>query len=117
MRPRLSFVLPALLIAAAGAGACSGADEISEYPCPQGGTALTYDNFGKSFFDLHCVYCHGGANGYSSRAFTTLDSIRQQSDRIFVNAAAGNTAMPPGPDDPSELERDQLAEWLACGAP
>lgn len=97
--------------------ACGGADEIGDHPCPPGGTKLTYDNFGKAFFEGWCVRCHGGANGYSSRAFTSVDTIRSQRDRIYANAAAGNTAMPPGPDDPSDADRDKLAEWLACGAP
>jgi mono/diheme cytochrome c family protein len=108
----------ALLCAlSATGGGCSGADEISEATCPPGGTSLTYQNFGKPFFDGYCVRCHGGANAYSSRSFTTVESIRSQSDRIYANAAAGNTSMPPGPDDPTEAERDQLAEWLVCGAP
>ena len=36
--------------------------------------------------------------------------------RIFANAAADNASMPPGPDGPSRKERDDLADWLACGA-
>jgi hypothetical protein len=114
---RFTLASSALLLAAAAAPACSGADVLSDYSCPPEGTALTYESFGKPFFDGYCVYCHGGANSYSSRSFTTVESIRSQSDRVFANAAAGNTSMPPGPDDPSEAERDQLAEWLACGAP
>lgn len=97
--------------------ACSGADELADVSCPPGGTTLSYENFGEPFFTAYCVRCHGGANGYSSRSFTTVASIRAQKERIFANAAAGNTAMPPGPDDPSEQERDNLAEWLSCGAP
>jgi len=112
-----STLTGAVLLGAAALLGCSGADTMSDYPCPTGGTKLTYDNFGKSFFDRHCVYCHGGPDGYSSRAFTTVDTIRSQRERIFANAAAGNTSMPPGPDDPPEPERAELAEWLACGAP
>jgi hypothetical protein len=107
------LVVTAALLAAA----CSGADEIGDHPCPPEGTPLTYENFGKPFFDRYCVHCHGGANAYSSRAFTTVEAIRSQRDRIFVNAAADNTSMPPGPEDPPAAEREQLAEWLACGAP
>lgn len=47
----------------------------------------------------------------------TVEAIRGQADRIFINAAADNTFMPPGPDGPSPAEREQLADWLACGAP
>jgi mono/diheme cytochrome c family protein len=92
-------------------------DTLEDHPCPPAGTRLTYATFGQGFFSAHCVSCHGGPNGYSSRAFTTAESIRADRQRIFANAAAGNTAMPPGPDGPSRAERLDLAEWLACGAP
>lgn len=94
-----------------------GAETLDERPCPPGGTTLTYENFGRDFFDRQCVSCHGGANAYSSRSFTTVESIRTSRERIFVNSAGGNVTMPPGPDDPPLEEREKLAEWLACGAP
>lgn len=106
-----------IMLTFAAIAACSGADTIDRHPCPPGGTSLTYDNFGKQFMNDYCVSCHGGPNGYSSRAFTTVESIRVSRDRIFVNAAADNTFMPPGPDDPPKSERDKLADWLSCGAP
>jgi len=104
-----------LLLAAVLVG-CN-AETLDDHPCPPGGTTLTYENFGRQFFDLNCVYCHGGANAYSSRSFTTVESIRASRDRIYVNAAGDNTTMPPGPYDPPLEERNKLAEWLACGAP
>jgi mono/diheme cytochrome c family protein len=97
-------------------GACAG-EPIGDDPCPPGGTTLTYEDFGEEFFAEWCVRCHGGPNGYSSRSFTTLADIQAESARIFINAAAGNAFMPPGPDGPSREERDELATWLACGAP
>jgi hypothetical protein len=97
--------------------ACSGATTMDEMPCPPTGTTYTYESFGKAFFATHCVGCHGGPNGYSSRAFGSLESIRSSRDRIFVNAAADNASMPPGPDGPTRAEREALAEWLRCGAP
>jgi hypothetical protein len=109
MKPRLAVLL--LLLAG-----CSGTP-IDQHACPPGGTTLTYDNFGKGFFDAYCVRCHGGPNGYSSRAYTTLDAIRANKDRMFVNAAADNRSMPPGPDGPPDSARAELADWLACGAP
>jgi hypothetical protein len=43
------------------------------------------------------------------------------SEHIDEQAAAGpdhvNTSMPPSGPRPSEAERRQLGEWLACGAP
>lgn len=111
--PRL---LCAATVAALAAAACAGTP-IQDHPCPQGGTTLTYENFGQAFFQDYCVRCHGGPNGYSSRSFTTLDAIRSNADRIFINAAGDNAFMPPGPDGPPQSARDQLADWLACGAP
>lgn len=105
-----------VVMIAAAAAACSWED-MSSYPCPQGGTTLTYDNFAKPFFDGYCVRCHGGPNGYSSRSFTDVDTIRAQAADIFRNAAEDNTSMPPGPDNPPQDERYKLAEWLSCGAP
>jgi len=101
---------------AAALAAC-GWEDMSDYPCPPGGTTLTYDNFGKQFFQNYCVTCHGGPNGYSSRAFTDIDTIRVQAAEIFKNAARDNTTMPPGPYDPPQAERYELGEWLSCGAP
>jgi hypothetical protein len=108
-------LVSAVTIAIASA-ACVGTP-IEDHACPPGGTTLTYENFGAGFFQEYCVRCHGGANGYSSRAFLSVDAIRAEKDRIFINAAGTNASMPPGPDGPTQTERDKLADWLACGAP
>ena len=103
--------------------ACADAPvPIDDYPCPPDGTALSYESFGRAFMSAHCDRCHSGIEGRRSGApasyrFDTLDDVRAHADRIFVRAATANTSMPPGPDDPSAEEREQLAEWLACGAP
>jgi len=50
----------------------------------------------------------------------SLAAIRAQSAAIDSQAAAGadavNTAMPDTDPKPTEAERRQLGEWLACGA-
>lgn len=114
-------MLRALLCAALLAG-CEMPMPIEDYPCPPGGTQLTYQTFGRAFLDANCNGCHSAEAGYrngapSSFRFDTLDDVHAHVDRIFVRAAASNTTMPPGPDDPTPESRDQLAEWLACGAP
>lgn len=98
---------------------CTNALRLKDEPCPDGGTPLTYDNFGAEFFATYCNRCHASAQhgAPSSFQFNTLDQIHQHVDRIFVRAAGPNTTMPPGSDDPPLDARDQLAEWLACGAP
>ncbi len=98
-------------------GGCGHFPTLDEHPCPPGGTTLTYDNFGLGFFSRHCSGCHGGVDGHSARSFTSVDLIRAQKERVFANATGPNPPMPPGPDDPSDLERKQLAEWLSCDAP
>jgi uncharacterized membrane protein len=101
-------------------GACAESPmEIDEMPCPPEGTTLTYDSFGQQFLGEHCNICHstskaGAPSGYK---FDTHDQVKKHAKRIFIRAAGPNVTMPPGPDDPPELSRDQLAEWLACGAP
>lgn len=96
--------------------------DIDSYPCPPQGTTLTYGNFGAPFMESYCQSCHGsqsidrrGAPG--EFIFDSVEQLQRHRARIFVRSAATNNSMPPGPDDPSEEERKQLAEWLACGAP
>ena len=96
--------------------------ELEDYDCPPEGTTLTYENFGKTFVDGYCQSCHASAakdrkGAPSNFIFDTYDQVVEDKHRIFARAAADNDSMPPGPDDPSDAEREQLAEWLACGAP
>jgi uncharacterized membrane protein len=109
-------------VATIAAFGCQTETTIDERACPPGGTALTYEGFGRGFMAARCQICHGqpsedrkGApGGYD---FGTVEDVRRWKDRIFARAAADNTTMPPGPDDPPASEREKLAEWLACGAP
>jgi hypothetical protein len=96
--------------------------DIEEYPCPPGGTDLTYSNFGGSFINAYCQSCHGSnaedrAGAPGEFIFDTPEQAARHKDRIFARSAADNDSMPPGPEDPSPEEREKLAEWLACGAP
>jgi uncharacterized membrane protein len=93
--------------------------EIDDMSCPTSGTTLTYQTFGQQFLADNCNTCHssskaGAPSGYK---FDTQEQVQKHAARIFIRAAGPNVTMPPGPDDPPELSRDQLAEWLACGAP
>jgi hypothetical protein len=114
--PGLLLALTALL-----AASCNVVT-LEDWPCPPGGTKLTYYNFGGAYFSSYCNSCHSAPDGQRNGApddenFSTLAGIRAHKDLIFVNAAASNDAMPPGPDAPPIAERNQLADWLACGAP
>jgi len=101
---------------------CKAETSIDDYPCPTGGTKLTYESFGSAFLADNCQSCHGRESGDRKGApsgfdFGTVEQVRAQKARIFARAAADNVTMPPGPDDPPADARQQLAEWLACGAP
>ncbi|MBA3391012.1 MAG: hypothetical protein H0T89_00120 [Deltaproteobacteria bacterium] len=107
------------IVAAMLAGCAEAPLELAEMPCPDTGTSLTYESFGRGFMTSYCDRCHSGAKSGapSSYRFDTHDDIRKHDTRIFIRAAGPNVTMPPGPYDPPDDERDQLAEWLACGAP
>jgi uncharacterized membrane protein len=94
--------------------------------CPTSST-LTYANFGQAFFAAYCQRCHGSTvtglarmGAPADHSFDTVDDIRRFTHHIDELAAAGpaavNTQMPPDAPTPTEAERRQLGEWLACGA-
>ena len=94
---------------------------LESFACPDGGTPLTWENFGASFLARRCQSCHasdavdrqGAPRDYT---FDTPAQVHRWRVRIFERAAAENDTMPPGPDDPPLRERMQLAQWLACSA-
>jgi hypothetical protein len=95
---------------------------LDEYPCPPGGTALTYENFGAPFMASYCNSCHSAPNGDRNGApddfvFDTQAEVIAHKDRIFARSADTNDSMPPGPDEIQPVFRVNLAIWLACGAP
>jgi uncharacterized membrane protein len=95
--------------------------------CPPAST-LTYENFADGFMESYCRRCHSesvtGADregAPSDHNFDDLVAIRGMADHIDEMAGSGpdstNEQMPPDGDAPTLEEREQLAEWLACGAP
>lgn len=94
--------------------------------CPDD-NALSYENFGRAFFEQYCLRCHSVSIGGSERLappgrdFDELMMIR--SDALYIDqfAAAGpkgeHVSMPPNGETPTLEERTELGEWLACGAP
>lgn len=92
--------------------------------CPETST-LTYDNFGKAFFESYCTGCHSSALAEGDRHdaplgfdFDTYAGIMQFAVDIDSIAAAGpnasNAKMPIDDPKPSLDERTKLGEWLAC---
>lgn len=95
--------------------------------CPSDNT-LTYESFGRDFFDSYCTRCHSSELSGDLRLdapvgydFDTLAGIRAHLEHIDMVSAAGpsatNTAMPETNPIPTLEERTQLGRWLACGAP
>ncbi len=100
------------------AAACGGGEkEEGIPPCPEGGTDLTYDNFGRDFFSNNCTSCHSPGSGEAEaqdKPFDSQAAIQAEAEEIYEQAVAG-TAMPPG-GGPSAEDRQKLGEWLSCGA-
>jgi hypothetical protein len=118
MATRARSMLAVMVVAASGCNLVT----IDEYPCPPGGTTLTYESFGQSFMAAYCNRCHSAPEGQRSGApadfvFDTLADVRAHKDRIFARAADTNDSMPTYPATVPGEQRVRLAEWLACGAP
>ena len=110
-------------------GCSCGGGEPTNAECTPDST-LTYDSFGKRFMEQYCTSCHsselhGGQARHAAPAdhnFDTLDGVMKDADHIDASTAFGpnarNTKMPPpGNRMPTQLEREQLGIWIACGMP
>lgn len=123
-----------MLVLLVAAGACGDPDGSESEGGPTGSvcpddSTLTYETFARDFMAQYCTRCHGSGVSGSARNgapsdhdFDTLEGLRATHvDHIDEGAAAGpervNTGMPPSGPRPSEAERRQLGEWLACGMP
>ena len=91
-------------------------------PCPTD-SVLTWENFGQPFIANWCTACHASAVPEDNRVgapatvnFDDLDGVREHAERIWARSGDDNNTMPPAGVPPA-LERAQLGEWLACGAP
>lgn len=95
--------------------------------CPPENT-LTYASFGGPFMKRYCLGCHSESVKDAARGgapddhnFDKLDDIRSLAEHIDQYAGSGpagtNEVMPTTDPKPSWHERQQLSQWLACGAP
>jgi len=89
---------------------------------------LRWDNFGADFMARYCTGCHSTqVSGGQRRGapddhnFDTQDGVQLDLDHVDAASASGpaahNTYMPPYGPMPTDFEREQLGQWLACGAP
>jgi hypothetical protein len=114
------------------AAACGGGDESlfgppTESVCPEDST-LSYESFGQPFMAAYCTRCHSSEltgedrmGAPSFHDFDTLFGIKAVSEHVDETAAFGpaaeNDSMPEDGAKPSDEERRQLGEWIACGMP
>jgi DNA-binding XRE family transcriptional regulator len=125
-----SLMLPVLM--AHGDGCSCGSEGVelgppTEATCPPT-SGLTYANFGQAFMENYCTDCHSSTLSGDARNgapafhdFDTVEGIRSVGDHVDQMAGSGpaatNTGMPIDDPKPSMVERQQLSEWIACGAP
>lgn len=114
-------------VSASGDAAIGDAGPGSGATCPASST-LDEGTFARGFFTTYCTRCHastvtgasrmGAPRGYD---WDDITIIRAHAREIDLLAAIGpshaNRTMPPNGLAPSDAERAQLGEWLACGAP
>lgn len=126
MKSRTLLVTLALASLATFGAACEGGEPTGA-TCPDGST-LTYASFGEQFMADYCVMCHSSTaedrhGAPKSANFDTIEEIRAKADDIDSAAGKGPSASNDWMPDsasvafPTATEREQLAEWLACGAP
>ena len=117
MRLRSVFVVGFVGMGAVAAAACGSSG--TGATCPPNST-LTYDNFGKAFFEANCNRCHAAATKGQTPLYDNVQGIRANKTQIDEQAASGpdstNTDMPDD-GDIATADRKKLGEWLACGAP
>jgi hypothetical protein len=81
---------------------------------------LTYNGFAKALIDTNCVGCHGPATAAMAEnvRLDTLASVKTNSEHIIEHAVElVEPAMPKGLPPLPEAQRQQLRQWLECGAP
>ncbi len=118
---KLTIILVAL--GALSLGACGEDDVGSDTESPSdGGVAggdagcsdLSYDTFGKAFFDSYCVSCHGPT---LAQQHVRLDSLSgfTSSKKKALSEVSSNGMPPRGATAPSSAERAMFREWVQCG--
>jgi uncharacterized membrane protein len=108
------FSIPFLCLAAA-LGACSGGGSTTG-SCTDGST-LTYASFGQAFMTSYCTSCHGAGRTEAGVVLTSQAAIQARASQIDSVAGKGRSMPQAGSPMPTNTERAQLSEWLACGAP
>jgi hypothetical protein len=119
MQMKRTLVLLASIVVVGLVVACGG-PKASGATCPPNST-LTYDSFGKDFFNANCNRCHSSTTKGQTPLYDTADEIRANKTNIDEQAASGpdstNDSMPQDGASVATADRVKLGQWLACGAP
>lgn len=128
---RFVFIWLVLIALLSSAGACGGGgdddddaagddDDNDDDNDDDAGTALTYENFAKGFFETYCLYCHvAPLDEDVPFVLDSYDAVLEQLDEIRLQAVELKSMPPdftPG-DFPTDSEREKLGEWIDAGAP
>jgi hypothetical protein len=117
---------PLFVLIVAGLAACGRPEPIpTGTVCPPGGTELTYENFAAPFMEAYCTRCHSselhGEDRHGAPLYHDFDTeigILEVGGHVDREAGAGpngiNRLMPYDGDQPTDAERYQLSEWIAC---
>jgi hypothetical protein len=103
------------LLTACGGGQSSLGDPTGS-TCPSDST-LSYDNFGKTFFDQNCNSCHSGSHHPDFTSQTEIQANATNIDRAAASGPNGTNTYMPQDGSVADADRTKLGEWLACGAP
>lgn len=83
---------------------------------------LTYAAFASAFMDTYCNDCHSSSLNPGQRRgapvgvdFDTYELIVERADRVLIRTSISQNMPPSNSPQPSNLEREQLAEWINCG--
>ena len=122
--------LPLLSALASGCEGAEPTEELAATEMPTGATCpednlLTYESFAVRFFEHYCLRCHssmvtgtdrqGAPNDHNFDSEIEILGVAEHIDeRVGAAGDIVNTIMPPSDPRPSEAERRQLAEYLAC---
>jgi hypothetical protein len=97
------------LLFAAGCGGAAAEPQTDAGPATDSGAtcdpSLTYANFGASFLTSHCNSCHGWTHS------------QVETDGVALSSIVLGGYMPPGGGGLTQEQRQQFADWVACGAP
>ena len=121
---RSCWLLAALFALGCGDGGSASGPTETGATCPDGST-LSYESFGQGFMERYCTRCHARDLKGAARQgaplfhdFDTFENIFKVDGHVDEQAAAGpdavNRFMPPDGAQPTDEEREQLGEWLAC---